>query len=167
MRKSWVEKLKDSKGLPVIKEITGKMAEKWGKGTMVIPAPMEVDEVIRRVPEGKLITIDGIRKVLAQKHNATICCPLTTGIFTWIAANAAEEEKRHGIADITPLLAHPQRQGGNKREVPRRSGDAEEASRRRGSSSDPERWEIHRRRLREIAYVLFLEAFFLRASHPI
>lgn len=102
MRKGWVEKLKDSKGLPVVKEITGKMAEKWGKGTMVIPAPMEVDEVMRRVPEGKLITIDRIRKILAQKHNATICCPLTTGIFTWIAANAAEEERQHGITDITP-----------------------------------------------------------------
>lgn len=29
---------------------------------------------------------------LAKKHDTTVACPLTTGIFAWIAANAAEEE---------------------------------------------------------------------------
>jgi len=28
-----------------------------------IPAPMEVDELMRRVPQGKLVTIDELRKV--------------------------------------------------------------------------------------------------------
>ena len=42
-RKSWREKLADSKGLPKIGEVTGKMSARWGKGTMVIPAPVEVD----------------------------------------------------------------------------------------------------------------------------
>ena len=55
-RKSWCEKLKDSKGLPKVEEIKGKMSTRWGTGTVVIPAPMEVDEMMRRVPEGKLIT---------------------------------------------------------------------------------------------------------------
>jgi hypothetical protein len=102
LRKSWIEKLRDSKGLPVVKEITGRMVERWGRGTVVMPAPMEVDEVMRRVPEGKLITIDVIRQVLAERHKATICCPLTTGIFVLIAANAAEEEKLRGVGDTTP-----------------------------------------------------------------
>ena len=101
-RKSWSEKLKDSKGLPKVEKISGKMSKRWGSGTVVIPAPMEVDEIMRRVPEGKLITINEIRAALAKKHGATIGCPITTGIFAWIAANAAEEHRQEGEKDITP-----------------------------------------------------------------
>ncbi len=101
-RKSWSEKLKDSKDLPRVERITEKMSKRWGEGTVVIPAPMEVNEMMRRVPEGKLITINEIRKALAKKHNATIGCPMTTGIFAWIVANAAEEQRQKGEKDITP-----------------------------------------------------------------
>ena len=41
-------------------------------GTVVIPAPIEVDEIMREVPKGKLITINEIRALLASKHKATI-----------------------------------------------------------------------------------------------
>ena len=101
-RKTWSEKLENSKGLPKVEEITDKMSKRWGTGTVVIPAPMEVDEVMRRVPEGKLVTINEIRAVLARKHGATIGCPITTGIFAWVAANAAEEKRQQGGEDITP-----------------------------------------------------------------
>jgi len=101
-RKSWSEKLRDSKGLPKVEKITGKMSKRWGTGTVAIPAPMEVDEIMRRVPEGRLITINEIRKALAKKHGATIGCPITTGIFAWIAANAAEEQRQKGERDTTP-----------------------------------------------------------------
>ncbi|MCP8308281.1 MAG: MGMT family protein [archaeon] len=101
-RKSWQEKLADSKGLPVVEKITDKMSKKWGTGTVVIPAPKEVDEIMKKVPEGKLITINEIREILAQKHGATIGCPITTGIFAWIAANAAKEVAEEGKKNITP-----------------------------------------------------------------
>jgi len=101
-KKPWSEKLKDSKGLPKVEKITDKMSKRWGEGTVVIPAPLEVDEMMREVPEGKLITIDQIRSALARKHGATIGCPLTTGIFAWVAANAAEEERKKEKKDITP-----------------------------------------------------------------
>ncbi len=101
-RKSWSEKLKDNKGLPKVEKITDKMSKRWGTGTVVIPAPMEVNEMMRRVPEGKVITIGDIRAALAKKHGATIGCPLTTGIFAWVVANAAEEERQKGEKDITP-----------------------------------------------------------------
>jgi alkylated DNA nucleotide flippase Atl1 len=78
------------------------MSKRWGTGTVVIPAPMEVNEIMRKVPEGKLITINEIRGVLAKKHKATIGCPITTGIFAWIAANAAEEQRQKGEKDTTP-----------------------------------------------------------------
>jgi len=101
-RKSWSEKLKDSKGLPQVQKISGKMSKRWGTGTVVIPAPMEVDEIMRRVPEGKLTTINEIRAALAKKHGATIGCPITTGIFAWIAANAAEEQRQQSERDTVP-----------------------------------------------------------------
>jgi hypothetical protein len=101
-RKSWVEKLHDSRGLPKVEEITEKMSKRWGTGTVVIPAPLEVDALMRKVPEGKLVTVNGLREALAKKHNASIGCPMTTGIFAWVAAHAAEEQRQNGVEDITP-----------------------------------------------------------------
>jgi len=101
-RKSWQEKLADSKGLPKVEKITPKMSKKWGTGTVVIPAPKEVNEIMKKVPQGKLITINQIRAILAKKHGASIGCPMTTGIFAWIAAHAAEEAAREGKKNITP-----------------------------------------------------------------
>ena len=101
-RKRWSEKLSDSKGLPKVERISDKMSKKWGTGTVVIPAPMDIDEIMRKVPQGKLTTINEIRSALAREHKATICCPITTGIFAWIAANAAEEQRKNGEKNITP-----------------------------------------------------------------
>ena len=101
-KNTWTEKLQDSKDLPRVEPISEKMSKRWGKGTIVIPAPIEVDELMKKVPKGKLTTINNIRETLAKKHNATIGCPMTTGIFAWIAANAAEEQRQNGKTDITP-----------------------------------------------------------------
>ena len=72
LRKSWREKLVDSKDLPKIVEITGTMSKRWGTGTVCIPAPIEVDEIMKKVPRGKLITVNQIREIVARKHGATI-----------------------------------------------------------------------------------------------
>ncbi|PIR90173.1 hypothetical protein COS93_00955 [bacterium (Candidatus Gribaldobacteria) CG07_land_8_20_14_0_80_33_18] len=101
-QKNWVEKLKNNKGLPKVVKITGKMSKRWGTGSVAIPAPMEVNEIMKKVPKGKLISINQIRQVIAKRHKATIGCPITCGIFAWIAANAAEEERKQGKKDITP-----------------------------------------------------------------
>ena len=101
-RKSWREKLADSKDLPKILAITGRMTARWGSGTVAIPAPIEVDAIMQRVPRGKVITINEIRARVAAKHGATIGCPITTGIFAWIAAHAAEEAAAAGPKRVTP-----------------------------------------------------------------
>jgi hypothetical protein len=102
-KKSWQEKLADNKGFPKVCKIDHTKSKRWGTGTFVIPAPMEVDELMRRVPKGKLTTIDELRKVLARKHHATIACPITTGIFAWIAAHAAAEAAAKGRRRTTPF----------------------------------------------------------------
>lgn len=99
---TWLEKLNDSKDLPKIQQIPEKMSKSWGSGTLVVPAPLEVDQFMRKVPKGKLTTINEIRAAIAKKHHATIGCPMTTGIFSWVAAHAAEEQLRSGKKDVTP-----------------------------------------------------------------
>ena len=101
-RKTWTEKLHDSKGLPKVEKISPEMSKRWGTGTVVIPAPIEVREVMRQVPEGKVTTINEVRAFLARKYSASIGCPITTGIFAWVAANAAEEDRQKGVKEITP-----------------------------------------------------------------
>ncbi len=101
-KKSWREKLADSKDLPRVVEITDNMSKRWGTGTFVIPAPIEVNEIMKKVPQGKLITINEVRAALAKKHGTSIACPLTTGIFAWVAAHAADEAAAEGNKDITP-----------------------------------------------------------------
>jgi hypothetical protein len=56
---------------------------------------------MRRVRKGKLTTIDELRKALARRHRATIACPITTGIFSWIAAHAAAEASAAGKKGTT------------------------------------------------------------------
>jgi hypothetical protein len=90
-KKTWKEKLTDDKDLPKVETIPDHMTRKWGPGTLVIPAPREVDQLMRSVPKGKLTTINEIRSALATKHSTSICCPITTGIFAWISSHAAEE----------------------------------------------------------------------------
>jgi len=91
-KKSAIEKLHESHGLPKVGKITGKMSKRRGIGPVAIPAPIEVNEIMKKVPKGKLITINEIRKTIAKKHKATIGCPITCGIFAWISAYAAEED---------------------------------------------------------------------------
>jgi hypothetical protein len=101
-KKSWSEKLADSKGLPKTATIDCRLSKRWGEGTFVIPAPIEVDAAMKKVRRGKLTTIDAIRRALAAKHGTTIACPITTGIFAWIAAYAADEAEAAGGSRITP-----------------------------------------------------------------
>jgi len=101
-RKSWREKLSDSKDLPKVVALKGNARKHWGGGTMAIPSPLEVNDLMAHVPAGKLITINEIRRMVARKHRADIGCPLTCGIFSWIAAHAAEEDAVAGKERITP-----------------------------------------------------------------
>ncbi len=100
-KKSWREKLENSKGLPKTGKVTGGMAQRWGTGTMVIPAPLEVDALMKQVPKGRVVTINELRAALAAKHKVNFACPITTGIFCWIAAHAAAEAETQGKR-ITP-----------------------------------------------------------------
>ena len=58
---------------------------------MLIAPPLSYDAIMKKIPEGKLITSDRIRSFLAKQYEAEYTCQLTTGIFINIAAKASEE----------------------------------------------------------------------------
>ena len=99
-RTRWREKLEKPQQ-PKVVDIPPGMA-RFGKGTMLVPTPKLVDDLIRKVPKGKLVTVGELRRKLAVDFGADVTCPLTTGIFVRIAAEAAEEDRASGRKRITP-----------------------------------------------------------------
>lgn len=90
----WIEK-RDKHQHPSVRKMTN-------KGMMYISTPKEIDAMIKKVPKGKLITTEQIAEKLAKKHKVHFTCPLTTGIFVSINANAAMQERAQGKKQITP-----------------------------------------------------------------
>ena len=72
------------------------------RGRMLIPTPLLVAKVLRRVPRGRLITAAGLRARLARQSGADFTCPMTTGIFLNILAGATEEALADGRRAVAP-----------------------------------------------------------------
>jgi alkylated DNA nucleotide flippase Atl1 len=98
---SWRAKL-HRQMLPKLVPISDGMAKRFGHGMMLVPTALEVDAMIRKIPRGQLSTLAQIRDRLARWHNADLTCPLVTGIFLRIVAEAAEEDRTIGRQEITP-----------------------------------------------------------------
>ena len=92
----------DDPNLPKVVRIPPRMQNRFGTGDMLIPSPREIDALIRKTRRGSLLTVSEIRRILAEDHAASVTCPLTTGIFIRIAAEAAEEDARDGRQHVTP-----------------------------------------------------------------
>ena len=91
-KKTWNEKLNSSGDLPKVEKLANpKQIERCGTDTMVIAPPVEYDQLMKKVPAGRLTTIDRMMHVTAEKHGAGCACPMTAGIFVKIAAYANEE----------------------------------------------------------------------------
>ena len=63
---------------------------------VVLTNPGDVEEVMKNIPQGKLITINEICHKLARKFKVDACCTLTTGIFIMTATNVMEKAKQEG-----------------------------------------------------------------------
>ena len=93
-RKTYNEMLNDptkkSKVIDLTKTESPEAVARWG-ATMLIASPLEYNELMKRVPYGKILTTDSMKTHLAKKHKTACVCPLTCGIFVNICANAAAE----------------------------------------------------------------------------
>ena len=103
--RTWREKLEKDQEPKVVK-VPAKMQKRFGTGTMLVPRPLDVDALMRKIPKGKLATTSQIGARLAKDCKADCACPMTTGIFIKIAAETAEEDLRNGKKRITGASAH-------------------------------------------------------------
>ena len=100
-RTSWRAKLHKPTP-PKLVPVPDGRAKRLGHVMMLIPTALEVDGMIRKIPRGQVSTLAEIRKGLARGHDVDVTCPLVTGIFLRIVAEAAEEDRLAGKSEITP-----------------------------------------------------------------
>jgi alkylated DNA nucleotide flippase Atl1 len=96
-------------------------------GAMVVSSPAEVNEIIRKVKPGEVITLNDVRALLADRHHVAVACPVSTAIFANMVARAAEElrERDMPVAELTPWwrvlrkggLLNPKLPGGVQRQA--------------------------------------------------
>ena len=125
---TWREKLEKDQPAKVV-AVPVKMQKRFGTGTMLVPRPLDVDGLIRKIPKGKLATTGQIGERLAKAAGADCACPMTTGIFIKIAAETAEEDLRKGKKRITPYWRVVKADGSLNEKFP--GGVAEQAKRLR------------------------------------
>lgn len=103
-KKSWLDKLNENK-VPKIKRIEIDFADIPAGSTMFIATPKLIDQYIKEIGVGKRIDTKTLRKDLALAHKADHTCPVTTGIFLRIVAEANYEKFQQGerLEEITPF----------------------------------------------------------------
>jgi hypothetical protein len=103
-KKSWTEKLHDARE-PQVKRLDKSFADMPEGCMMLIATPAIVDNYIKQIPKGKSVDLLTLRNELAREFQAEKTCPLTTGIFLRIVAEAANEQHSQGIswAKVTPF----------------------------------------------------------------
>lgn len=102
--KTWSEKLNCDKK-PQIKRIEKSFAGIPAGSLMYISTPLEVDAYVKTISMGKTKAVEHMRNELARKNGADKTCPVSTGIFLRICAEAAYEEYLKDIdsSQITPF----------------------------------------------------------------
>ena len=73
---------------------------------MYFGSPIMYDEVIRKIPFGKILTIEAIRNYFARKNGADFTDLMTVGIFVSIVAWASHQRQKDKIAYWRVLKAH-------------------------------------------------------------
>lgn len=103
-KKTWLDKLNQKKE-PQIKRIEMDFADIPAGSNMFIATPQLIDKYIQEIGFGKRIDTRTLRNDLALEHNANYTCPVTTGIFLRIVAEANYEKLQEGqpIENITPF----------------------------------------------------------------
>lgn len=95
-KKDFNAMLNDSKDMPKIQVITDeKSIQKYGGDKMYFAPPIAYDQVMRRVPYGKLLTVGAIREYFARQNGADFTEPITAGVFVSIAAWASCQRKEN------------------------------------------------------------------------
>lgn len=103
-RKTWTDKLHETKQAQV-KRIETDFADIPAGSSMFIATPQIIDGYVKQLKKGAQVNIKTLRKDLALQHGADYTCPVTTGIFLRIVAEAAYENLQQGtpVSKLTPF----------------------------------------------------------------
>lgn len=89
-KKDFNAMLRKETDMPKIQTVTHENTiKRYGGEKMLFAPPRYYDEIMKMVPEGKVITSGEIRKYLAEKNGADFTDPMTAGIFISISAWAS------------------------------------------------------------------------------
>ena len=95
-KKDFNAMLHDNKDMPKFQIITDiKSIEKYGGSKMYFAPPIDYDKVMRKIPHGKVITVERIRKYFAEQSGADFTEPITAGIFVSISAWASYQRSEN------------------------------------------------------------------------
>lgn len=90
-KKTWVDRLNEKK-VPQKKRVEKDFADIPAGSTMFIATPQLIEQYIRQIDRGRRVDTRTLRKDLALEHRADYTCPVTTGIFLRIVAEASYEK---------------------------------------------------------------------------
>lgn len=76
--------------------------KRYGQGKMLIPAPLDLETLVKKIPRGRVTTLRALGDELAQAAGAVASCPITSGIFLKLVAIAAEEDLAEGKKRVAP-----------------------------------------------------------------
>lgn len=106
-KKNFNAMLHERRDMPRIQTITDAASiKKYGGDRMYFAPPVDYDEVMRRVPFGKLTTVGEIREYFARCSGADFTEPITAGVFISIAAWASFQRESDKTPDWRTLKAN-------------------------------------------------------------
>ncbi|MDX2130197.1 MAG: hypothetical protein SFU91_14280 [Chloroherpetonaceae bacterium] len=89
-KKTWEEKF-HTRIEPEIKRIDKAFADIPENGLMLIATPKIIEDYVRQIPKGTVVSIKQMRRDLAAEYGAEFTCPVTTGIFLRIVSEVNYE----------------------------------------------------------------------------
>ena len=88
--RTWTEKLNVEKKIKVVR-LEKKFTDIPEGSKMLVATPLIVDAYVRKIPKGHSTSFLTMREDLAREYKADKTCPVSTGIFLRISAEAAYE----------------------------------------------------------------------------
>lgn len=82
--------------------ITPEWEPKLGKGNILIPAPKDIERLIKQTKKGELLTVTIIRERLAKEKDVLLTAKAPMTIYLKKIGLAAEQERAQGIKNLTP-----------------------------------------------------------------
>lgn len=98
-KKDFNAMLRKNTDMPKTQIVTDEsVIKRYGGERMFFAPPLAYDELMKKIPHGKVVTAEKIREYLAEKNCADFTDSMTAGLFISIAAWASHQREE----DITP-----------------------------------------------------------------